>query len=128
MVRASALRLCQQALLARSAQAAQLRAVAGSRAAYFSSLPEPVDDGSLPNSKDGKVLHPDLLNENMLKVQYAVRGELFLMGEQLRSQGRDIISTNGAFAFGRRAVAWECVRCARCALLALRAACCPSQH
>ena len=98
MARSSALRLAQQALLARSTgQAAHLRALAGSRAAY-SSLPEPVghDDGALPNSKDGKVMHPELLNENMLKVQYAVRGELFLLGEQLRSEGRTIISTNGA--------------------------------
>lgn len=46
-------------------------------------------------SKEGKVLHPDLLNENLKKTQYAVRGELFLKAEELRKAGREIIITNG---------------------------------
>lgn len=46
------------------------------------------------NSKDGKVMHPDLLNENLKKTQYAVRGELFLKAEELRKQGKEIIFTN----------------------------------
>ncbi|WIA19014.1 hypothetical protein OEZ85_003676 [Tetradesmus obliquus] len=46
------------------------------------------------NSKEGKVLHPDLLNENLKKTQYAVRGELFLKAEELRQAGREIIITN----------------------------------
>lgn len=50
----------------------------------------------LPNSKDGKVLHPDLMNENMRKTQYAVRGELYLKAEELRKAGKEIIFTNGA--------------------------------
>ena len=31
----------------------------------------------------------------MLKAQYAVRGELYLKGEELRKAGRDILYTNG---------------------------------
>eukprot|EP00775_Hariotina_reticulata_P006739 gene6739-6959_t len=46
------------------------------------------------NSKDGKVLHPDLLNENLKKTQYAVRGELYMKAEELRSKGKEIIFTN----------------------------------
>lgn len=51
---------------------------------------------SLPAQKDGKVMHPDLLNENLKKTQYAVRGELYLRGEELRRAGKEIIFTNGA--------------------------------
>ena len=47
------------------------------------------------NSKDGKVLHPDLLNDSVLKTQYAVRGELYLRAEELRKAGKEIIFTNG---------------------------------
>lgn len=46
------------------------------------------------NSKDGKVLHPDLLNENLKKTQYAVRGELFLKAQELQAAGKEIIFTN----------------------------------
>ncbi|BDA47935.1 Alanine aminotransferase 2 [Coccomyxa sp. Obi] len=61
----------------------------------FASLPDPIGDESPPqNSKDGKVLHPDLLNENMVRAEYAVRGELYLKGEELRKQGREVIFTN----------------------------------
>ncbi|KAK9907475.1 hypothetical protein WJX75_004386 [Coccomyxa subellipsoidea] len=61
----------------------------------FASLPDPIGDESPPqNSKDGKVLHPDLLNENMVRAEYAVRGELYLTGEELRKKGREIIFTN----------------------------------
>lgn len=52
-------------------------------------------NASTLNHKDGKVLHPDLLNADVLKTQYAVRGELYLRAEELRKQGRDIIFTNG---------------------------------
>ena len=51
--------------------------------------------GAAVNSKDGKVLHPDLLNENMRKTQYAVRGELYLKAEELKNKGKAIIFTNG---------------------------------
>ena len=47
------------------------------------------------HAKDGKVLHPHLLNENVTKTQYAVRGELYLRAEQLRKEGKEIIFTNG---------------------------------
>lgn len=48
------------------------------------------------HAKEGKVLHPHLLNENVVKTQYAVRGELYLRAEQLRKDGKEIIFTNGA--------------------------------
>lgn len=57
-----------------------------------------VDDShhhALPNHKDGKVLHPELLNTNVKKAQYAVRGELYLRAEELRKAGKEIIFTNG---------------------------------
>lgn len=47
------------------------------------------------HQKDGKVLHPDLLNEDVVKTQYAVRGEIYLRSEQLRTEGMDILPTNG---------------------------------
>ena len=45
-----------------------------------------------------QVLHPDLLNPEVLKTQYAVRGELYLRAEQLRQAGKEIIFTNGQCA------------------------------
>lgn len=47
------------------------------------------------HEKEGKVLHPHLLNENVLKTEYAVRGELYLRAEQLRKEGKEIMFTNG---------------------------------
>lgn len=46
------------------------------------------------NDIDGKVMHHDLLNEHVKEAQYAVRGELYLRGEELRKEGREIIFTN----------------------------------
>ena len=40
-------------------------------------------------------MHPDLLNEDFVSAEYAVRGELYLKGEELRKQGKEIIFTNG---------------------------------
>lgn len=40
------------------------------------------------------MLHPDLLNENVKKAQYAVRGELYIRGEELRKAGKEITFTN----------------------------------
>ena len=48
-----------------------------------------------PNEKDGKVLHPDLMNECIKKTQYAVRGELYLRATELEAQGKEITYTNG---------------------------------
>jgi hypothetical protein len=56
-------------------------------------VPAPVSE------KDGYVLHPDLLNPNLLEAQYAVRGELYLKAEELK-KSRDIIYTNGEPARG----------------------------
>ena len=47
--------------------------------------------GTMPT----QVLHPDLLNKNFTQAEYAVRGELYLKGEELRKQGREVIFTNG---------------------------------
>ena len=61
---------------------------------------------ALPNVKDGKVAHPDLLNENLLKAQYAVRGELYNKAMELQKTGRELIFTNG----GRRSPPAACFR------------------
>uniref|UniRef100_A0A383W5D9 alanine transaminase n=1 Tax=Tetradesmus obliquus TaxID=3088 RepID=A0A383W5D9_TETOB len=45
------------------------------------------------SEKDGKVLHPDLLNPRLLEAQYAVRGELYLRAEELKKT-KEIIYTN----------------------------------
>jgi hypothetical protein len=50
---------------------------------------------TLPEEKDGYVLHPDLLNSKLLEAQYAVRGELYLRAEELKKEGKQIIYTNG---------------------------------
>lgn len=55
--------------------------------------PAQPEDANL-QQKDGKVLHPDLLNEKVLKTQYAVRGEIYLRSEQLRKEGMEILPTN----------------------------------
>ena len=61
----------------------------------FSSLPEPVHEAvGHANAKDGKVAHPSLLNENLLKAQYAVRGELYNKALELQKAGRELIFTN----------------------------------
>lgn len=41
-----------------------------------------------------KPLDYDQLNENVKKVQYAVRGELYLRASELQKQGKKIIFTN----------------------------------
>ena len=66
----------------------------------YSAQPQPADQ-PLPNRKEGKVLHPDLINENIRKAQYAVRGELYNRAVQLAAQGKEIIYTNGERAPGR---------------------------
>ncbi len=60
-------------------------------------LAEEAYDEPPVNSKDGKVLHPDLINPDMKKTVYAVRGELMQRGEELRKAGREIIFTNSTF-------------------------------
>ena len=51
---------------------------------------------ALAHSKDGKVLHPDLLNEHVKRAEYAVRGELYLRAMELQKEGMKITFTNGA--------------------------------
>jgi len=86
-----ALRLART-LLARQAVEAG-NAVAAPAAAGLQ-LQQVANKSTRPHSKDGKVLHPELLNDAMRKTQYAVRGELYLRAEQLRKEGKEIIFTN----------------------------------
>ena len=60
----------------------------------YSAVPQPAD-APTTNRVDGYVLHPSTLNQNILKAQYAVRGELYNKAQELAAQGRDIIYTNG---------------------------------
>lgn len=60
----------------------------------FSAVPQPSSDSN--NGKiDGYVLHPSTINPNILKAEYAVRGELYNKAVELAGQGRDIMYTNG---------------------------------
>lgn len=70
-------------------------AAASTRA--FSSLPDPVGPppSAHDNVRDGKVAHPELLNEDLRKAQYAVRGELYNAALKLQQAGRELIFTNG---------------------------------
>ena len=52
-------------------------------------------------SKDGKALHPDLINPAIKRTQYAVRGELYLRAMELQKEGMKITFTNGAAVFSR---------------------------
>jgi hypothetical protein len=70
---------------------------AASQLRHKSAMPDLAGAEEPVNSKDGKVMHPELLNENMLKTQYAVRGELYLKAEELRQQGHEITFTNGSY-------------------------------
>lgn len=60
----------------------------------YSAVPQPADTTST-NKIDGYAMHPSTLNPNVLKAQYAVRGELYNKAVELAGQGRDIIYTNG---------------------------------
>ncbi|KAL6777673.1 AAT1 [Auxenochlorella protothecoides x Auxenochlorella symbiontica] len=51
-------------------------------------------DSPRPASKEGKAMHPDLLNDNILKTQYAVRGELYTRAQELAKSGGEVIYTN----------------------------------
>ena len=53
--------------------------------------------------------HADLLNENLKKTEYAVRGELYMRAEELRKAGKEIIFTNGDLAPSPAMVFWVAV-------------------
>ena len=53
-------------------------------------------------------MHPDLLNANFVGAEYAVRGELYLKGEELRKQGREIIFTNGERTILTQSLSCDC--------------------
>ena len=80
------------ALAVRTLRAAGVAQIRGSASAAEPATAAPVE--TLPNVKDGKVLHPELLNESIRKTSYAVRGELYLRAEELRREGKEIIFTN----------------------------------
>lgn len=63
----------------------------------YAALPSQADTGGSQQSAkvDGYALHPSTMNADMLKAQYAVRGELYYKAQELAAQGRDIIYTNG---------------------------------
>jgi hypothetical protein len=84
---------------------ARVLAAQGQSAGQWSQARQLSTQAPLPAHKDGKVLHPELLNENMRKTQYAVRGELYLKAEQLKNAGKEIIFTNGGCWVDRRAPA-----------------------
>lgn len=50
--------------------------------------------GTRVSCVNGQVMHPSCINENMKAAQYAVRGELYLKGEELRKAGREVVFTN----------------------------------
>jgi glutamate--glyoxylate aminotransferase len=60
----------------------------------FSAVPQPADSPTA-GRVDGYVLHPTTLNPDILKAQYAVRGELYNKAVDLAAKGREIIYTNG---------------------------------
>jgi hypothetical protein len=53
--------------------------VAGARL-FSSAMPEPVVDAPAPNSIDGKVAHPSLLNQDLLKAQVNPPASLLCRG------------------------------------------------
>ena len=81
----------------------RLRDAPRSRRAPRYPLPRPLCALQAPthdNVREGKVAHPELLNENLRKAQYAVRGELYIKAMELQAQGRELIFTNGARRLG----------------------------
>jgi hypothetical protein len=87
-------------VISASTRIARLLALAASLSMTFhrfASVPQPVDD-SIPHSKNGYVLHPDLISETVKKAQYAVRGELYLRAVELENAGMEITYTNSALS------------------------------
>lgn len=81
--------------LCRGSQNVELQSWRGSpQLRHMAALAQEAFEEAPQNSKDGKVLHPDLINDDMRRTVYAVRGELMKRGEELRKAGRDIIFTN----------------------------------
>lgn len=61
----------------------------------YGAMPAHATGNDNPVKVDGYVLHPSTLNENLLKAQYAVRGELYNKAVEMAAEGKDIIYTNG---------------------------------
>eukprot|EP01024_Parvocaulis_polyphysoides_P064103 TRINITY_DN7435_c0_g1_i2.p1 TRINITY_DN7435_c0_g1~~TRINITY_DN7435_c0_g1_i2.p1 ORF type:complete len:546 (-),score=69.98 TRINITY_DN7435_c0_g1_i2:270-1826(-) len=60
----------------------------------YAAVAQPSEEDSGLGAKEGKSMHPDLLNANMKATQYAVRGELYLRAAQLQKEGMEITYTN----------------------------------
>ena len=52
-------------------------------------------NATLAQNKDGQAMHPDLLNPQVKRAEYAVRGELYLRAMELQKEGMKITFTNG---------------------------------
>ncbi|KAI7845708.1 hypothetical protein COHA_000822 [Chlorella ohadii] len=81
--------------LARALGGAEAQAPRAAGVRLYSSMPQPAEQhGGNVNELEGKVAHPTLLNADLLKAQYAVRGELYNKALELQKQGRELIFTN----------------------------------
>ncbi|KAL4538658.1 hypothetical protein Ndes2526B_g03050 [Nannochloris sp. 'desiccata'] len=61
----------------------------------YAAVPQPVDRSERSNTIDGYALHPSTLNPNILKAQYAVRGELYNKAVEMAAKGdMEITYTN----------------------------------
>ena len=87
----SLLRSCQRSMVHPTGGALAVEAGTNNIAAFraFSAVPQPSE------SSRKYVLDPATINPNILKAQYAVRGELYNKAVELAGQGRDIMYTNG---------------------------------
>ncbi len=62
----------------------------------YAAVPQPVDRSERANTIDGYALHPSTINPNILKAQYAVRGELYNKAVEMAAKGdMEITYTNG---------------------------------
>ena len=62
----------------------------------YAAVPQPVDRSERSNTIDGYALHPSTINPNILKAQYAVRGELYNKAVEMAAKGdMEITYTNG---------------------------------
>jgi glutamate--glyoxylate aminotransferase len=96
---ARALRGCQRAasapagaLAAPAAEGAGLSAARASRA--YAAVPQ-AEPGRVDEGGRRYALHPTTLNQNLLRAEYAVRGELYKKAMELQAAGKKLIFTNG---------------------------------
>lgn len=73
-----------------------LSCLAGNQAASGTRYASSAAEAGPENRREGKVLHPALVNPAIVKAEYAVRGELLNRAVSMDAEGRSIIYTNGA--------------------------------